>query len=710
MRLAAVYINDHFLFDQPQTLNFGGRFIYKFDSNRDRTILVNLQENPSFMEGFWGTGISSLSAVVGANGAGKTSILKVINKGYQEFTKAIFVYEDADGHFLLDNRTGDRNESGQFVKGTGLTVYFPPGIEYSKYTPEGFTELYFSPIFDPKIEGFFSHLALNSSHPEKMIGEVFMENIRKDIIFLNADVSKTIKQAYPDFPTYESLNIIPKKLYKRDFRKVYNDTNLGNPKKNETLQVTIERDLSIKNYTDPEYLLNSYLDILKSSNILDALNEIWDIPSYRNNSQHNAHLVHSSGNFIKDIEINILSFLVINDTFAITDLTGSFNFEKILNSKSFDELLNHFLVKYIVQIDKNFYRYEDKIRLDNYTELMDIVMNEYGKFEQVSGVKTESLKSNIMHHVNGFKAIKSLHEIFVTLSDNIVFENGRSVLKIDVDREDIENLTKTLFDVYAKVREYFSNIPIALKDVIDIESNKNLSYGEKSILNLYSTFHDFTFTNNHVRESENFLLILDEADLGYHPIWKRKFVNTLCETLPIIFTQLKPALWDNIHKRKKSSKNERPCLQIVIATHDPLTLSDFPSSNIIYLKKDSNRKTVVLNSEVDMKKSFGANITDLLADSFFVEDGLIGDFARKKIEHTIMWLNEQKQKKDESGVSYALNREEFVHHQSIIKIIDEPVIKIKLAEMLDELNDQIDVQKEIIQREIDLLNEKLGRL
>lgn len=710
MTLAAVYIANHFLFEQPQTLNFGGRFIYNFETSKDQHIKVEVRENTSFIEDFWSTDIPLVSAIVGANGSGKTSILKVINKGYQEYTKGIFIYEDVNGQFVVDNRTGERNESGQFIDGTGFIIDFPPGTEYLKFNPQGFTELYFSPIFDPKIEDFFSHLALNSSHPEKMIGEVFMENIRKDIIFLNADVSQKIKEAYPDFPTYESLNIIPKKLYKRDFRKVYNDTNLGNPKKNETLQVTIERDLSVKDYSNPEFLLNSYLDILKSSNILDALNEIWDMPAYRNNSQHNAHLVHSSVDFIKDIEINILSFLVINDTFAITDLTGSFNFEKILNSKSFDELLNHFLVKYIVQIDKNFYRYEDKIRLDNYTELMDIVMNEYGKFEQLSGVKTESLKSNIMHHVNGFRAIKSLHEIFVTLSDNFAFENGRSILKIDVDREDIEDLTKVLFDVYSKVREYFSNIPIALKDVIDIESNKNLSYGEKSILNLYSTFHDFTLTNNHVRESENFLLILDEADLGYHPIWKRKFVNTLCETLPIIFAQLKPAVWDSDAKRKKPSNNKNPRLQIVIATHDPLTLSDFPSSNIIYLKKDSNRKTIVLNSEIVPKKSFGANITDLLADSFFVENGLIGDFAKKKIERTIMWLNEQKQKKEELGSSYVVDQEEFVNHQSIIKIIDEPVIKIKLAEMLDELNDQIDVQKEIIQREIDLLNEKLGRL
>ena len=710
MRIAAVYINDHFLFDEPQTLNFGGKFIYEFESSQQNIIKVNLVNNPSFIEGFWNKDISLLSAIVGANGSGKTSILKVINKGYQEFTKTVFIYENIDGGFVVDNRTGDRNESGQFVDGTGLRIHFPWGIEYLKYKPEEFTELYFSPIFDPKIEDFFSNLSLNSSHPEKNLSEIFMENIRKDIIFLNADVSKTIKNIYPDFPTYESLHLIPKKLYKRDFRKVYNDTNSGNPKKNETLQHTIERDKRVKNYSDPEYLLNSYLDILTSSNITDALNEIWNMPAYRNTTQHTGHLLHSSGEFLKNIEINILSFLVINDTFAITELSGSFDFEKILKSDSFDEILNNFLVKYIVQIDKNFYKHEDNIKLDNYTELMDIVMKEYGYFVQLSGVKTEALKSNIMHNINGFRAIKSLHEMFTALSDYIVLENGRSILKIDINRKDIEDIMAALFDVYSRVREYFSNIPIAIKDIIDIESNKNLSYGEKSILNLYSTLYDFTLTNNHVRESENFLLILDEADLGYHPIWKRKFVYTLCETLPIIFAKLALTVWDIVAKRKKHTSYDNPRLQIIIATHDPLTLSDFPSSNVIYLKKNNNGKALVLDSEIGEKKSFGANITDLLADSFFVEDGLIGDFAKEKIEETIMWLNEEKLKKDALGSSYVVLQKEVEYHEKIIKIIDEPVIKIKLAEMLDELNDQTAVQKELIQREIDLLSEKLKKL
>jgi len=712
MRLAAVYVLEHFLFDEPQILNFGSKFIYEFEI-LDSTIKVDIINNSSYIERFWNPGITLMSAIVGANGSGKTSILKAINKGYQEYTKAIFIYENAESNEIVhyvDNRTGNWDELGNYIEETILSIRFPANKNYLKFDSSKFTELYFSPIFDPKIEDFFSHLGLNSSRPEKNLSEIFSDNIRKDVLFLNAEVSKTIKSIYPDFPTYESLVIIPKKLHKRDFTKVYIDTNLGNPRKTETLQHTIERDLRVKNFSNPEGLLKSYLATLTNSNITDALKEIWGMPQYKNTTAEKEHLVHDSQDFIRNIEINILSFLTLNDTFGITELSGSYDFEKILTSTTFYEILNKFLAKYIIQIDNGFYDNEDEINIDNYTQMMDTALRKYSFLVQISGVNTEAVKSNIMDTINGFAAIKKLHRIFVGLAENITYEQGRSILKIDVYKENINRLIEDLFETYSKIREYFSHLPISIKDIIDIESNKNLSYGEKSILNLYSTIYDFTLSNNHVRESENYLLILDEADLGYHPIWKRKFILTLNETIPILFLNLIPMVWDVKDKKKKSGENPHPNIQIIIATHDPLTLSDFPSDNIIYLKKDNFGKSLILNNKIEKKKSFGANITDLLADSFFVEDGLIGDFAKYKIEDTIIWLNEQKIKKEIQEGQYAVLNAEFTYHESIIKLIDEPVIKIKLAEMLDELNDQKEVQKELIQREIDLLNDKLRKL
>ncbi|OVE56597.1 hypothetical protein [Chryseobacterium mucoviscidosis] len=122
-------------------------------------------------------------------------------------------------------------------------------------------------------------------------------------------------------------------------------------------------------------------------------------------------------------------------------------------------------------------------------------------------------------------------------------------------------------------------------------------------------------------------------------------------------------------------------VQIIFTTHDTLTLSDIPNSNVIYLKKDGD-KTKVLSQNEKPKKSFGANITDLLADSFFIKDGFIGDFAKGKIEETIKWINLEKFKKDsKSQQPYELNEDEYKHHKKIIELIDENVVRMKLAEM-----------------------------
>jgi hypothetical protein len=55
MRLAAIYIKVHYLFDKPQTINFGGKNIYSFDpvAVKDDEIEITKTENPDFIDGFW---------------------------------------------------------------------------------------------------------------------------------------------------------------------------------------------------------------------------------------------------------------------------------------------------------------------------------------------------------------------------------------------------------------------------------------------------------------------------------------------------------------------------------------------------------------------------------------------------------------------------------------------------------------------------------
>ncbi len=713
MRLAALYIKQHkYLFNtQPQVLNLGGKYFYDFEFITDNEITIYRKKNNKYIDNFYSDEIISISGIVGANGTGKTSLLKIIHKSYQEDTPVIFIYENLKENeieYYIDNRIGIRNENGGINEDSKPTVNFFENIVYNKFDGSSYTELYYSPIYDKNISDFHSILNVESKHSERTLEEIYNDSILKEVIFLESDVSDKIKNIYPDFPNYENIIIKPKKLHKRDFTKVYIDSNLGNPNKGETLMHTIERDLRVENFTNPVSLLNSYLSILKSGNITNVLKEIWDLPQYKNKDEENSYLIHNSSDFIKNIEISILSYLLLNDTFAITELSGSFDYNKILKAKNFEETLNYLLAKYIIQTDKGFYNKPEEIDINDYDKLIQKCHTLYNRFTVLSGQDTKIIKEKITNDINGFKALKDFYDLIITNEHLINSNDEYSYLNLDIKNKQTQEIISHLIQAYTKIKTYFSNIPIGIVDFIEIEANKKLSFGEKSLLNLYSTLYEFTLGKNHKRESEYYLLILDEADLGYHPLWKRKYIDALNKTLPEIFNNLNTKVFDNIKKKKVNSEQNKPKIQIIFTTHDPLTLSDVPNYSIVFLRKEGLFSKVLKVNDIERPtKTFGANISNLLSDSFFINDGLIGDFAKEKITETIDWINKNKNSKDRNVQKFT---EEILYYKKIISLIDEHITKIKLSEMISELESDNQFQKQILDDEIDYLLRKRKNL
>ena len=70
--------------------------------------------------------------------------------------------------------------------------------------------------------------------------------------------------------------------------------------------------------------------------------------------------------------------------------------------------------------------------------------------------------------------------------------------------------------------------------------------------------------------------------------------------------------------------------QIIISTHSPILLSDIPKCCTNYLKRN-NGITLKVNDD-KVGETFAANVFNLYRMSFFMEDGLVGEFARKKIK------------------------------------------------------------------------------
>ena len=204
----------------------------------------------------------------------------------------------------------------------------------------------------------------------------------------------------------------------------------------------------------------------------------------------------------------------------------------------------------------------------------------------------------------------------------------------------------------------------------DSVSNINvLSSGEQHLVHTMQSvlYHILNVNSVHSSEVEKIKyeyinIIFDEIELYFHPEYQRRFVFELLERL------------DSLKKGTHIPKIKG--INILFCTHSPFILSDIPKQNVLFLgdKKDF--------------KTFGANITTLLSNSFFMEN-LIGEFAKNKINDVIRWITQDK--------------EDIL---KTIRLIDEPILRNKLVEMYYEKYP--DNERKKSEEKIKALAEQLG--
>ena len=201
---------------------------------------------------------------------------------------------------------------------------------------------------------------------------------------------------------------------------------------------------------------------------------------------------------------------------------------------------------------------------------------------------------------------------------------------------------KTLGNLFGK--EYLELFFNKMVDELEFDfmaenssSYGSLSHGEKTIYSFYVNLINYN--------RKEFIFVLDEPDNTLHPNWQKNFINKMIEII------------ERLEKK----------VHFIITSHSPFLLSDLPKENIIFLEKGKQ----VYPFE-DGKQTFGANIHTLLSHGFFMKDGLMGEFAKDKIDIAIDYLNKPK-----------LSKKELEYCENIIPIIGEPIIKRQLQKMLD---------------------------
>lgn len=184
---------------------------------------------------------------------------------------------------------------------------------------------------------------------------------------------------------------------------------------------------------------------------------------------------------------------------------------------------------------------------------------------------------------------------------------------LDVLEED--DRLQSLLDEILRSDQYIAGRYFDFYYSQSLTTETTLSSGEQVFLRLFANLYQaieyipkkFTDINK-----TPLLLLLDEAEVGFHPEWQKSFIKILTSFLDCL----------NVPKDI--------LFQVVITTHSPILLSDFPKVCTNFLKRNNDGS--VINLRNAHRPTFGSNIFELYRDSFFLEKGMIGEFANDKIK------------------------------------------------------------------------------
>lgn len=272
----------------------------------------------------------------------------------------------------------------------------------------------------------------------------------------------------------------------------------------------------------------------------------------------------------------------------------------------------------------------------------------------------ESLKKNDYESV-----IKGMDSIYNPKMNETIYEeeNGedysieqmikryRKSLDIINSLNNIEisskNSEKIIFEIPIKDNKKF------FKDVSEKESHfiklkkpywTNISSGQYCFLNLFGRINA-AVADKKKNDYVLTMILIDEVDLGLHPAWQRKWMKHV----PIILSKI---------------FKETP-IQLVISTHSPVILSDVLDKDVHLIGSNTSVQGIC-----DFK-TFGNNIHELMADQFFLDEGVIGDFAKNRINTIIKELRDQE-----------VEEEKLNKYEIVAEAIGEPVIKKEVDRLL----------------------------
>lgn len=315
----------------------------------------------------------------------------------------------------------------------------------------------------------------------------------------------------------------------------------------------------------------------------------------------------------------------------------------------------------------NRFKYGLAINLFSFLVSKSLVVDEFLESIQLVGQDGMaetiiSLHPKVINFLSDFdsSSIEELSGVDYSLYNNLLQElEGQNYNFGDVERYSSSILIDFSADFKSLIegkQNVFNNPTLISHDW------SRLSSGMRAYLNLFSQL--YSVSEKVKGTSKSLLICIDEGDLYLHPEWQKNFLNDLIWFVSSVFESTK--------------------VQMILTSHSPFLISDLPKENVILLDDNSNP-----SRQLNEESSFGANIHQLYTKQFFLTNGSIGEFAKKKITVLLKEIKE-------------MSEENIELYQKKIDMIGEPVLRFRLEDELKKRLKELSNQTQIRWHELEI--------
>lgn len=347
-------------------------------------------------------------------------------------------------------------------------------------------------------------------------------------------------------------------------------------------------------------------------------------------------------------------------------LSELFNQYRLSSMTIIDKIAIHILLGIIDIFSTHTLRFLEKFRIKENERLFELIIEFITEQENTDTIllRLDELCDELgKEYNNEAPSLKKISEFIDSLWQNLsLFKDSKNAqvvwdqsVVVNIDEKSNNNMLNQVFsllNVYKKSQFYVNCFKFDWR---------GQSTGEYNMLNTFAKLYSIQANEEmwkKIKESEQVLLLIDEADAALHPTWQAQYVSLLTSFANVLF--------------------KGTLLQIILTTHSPILLSDFTRFNTINLSKQGE----VLDFK-EYKKTFGQNIYTLFTDVLYLQKPR-GEFVKSIMERVEQDLKNIVEKHN-TYTDELINLDTL---SDVVKEIGEPIIRDLYLSKIDSLRER----------------------